>query len=58
MYVVNAYDIYMDEDNVQAIRDWPTPKTVSECGVFMALQRFIRGLSEIPALLLHLSLNV
>jgi hypothetical protein len=32
-YVVTAQGIKMDEEKVKAIRDWPTPKSVSE--VFM-----------------------
>jgi hypothetical protein len=32
-YVVTTQGIKMDEEKVKAIRDWPTPKSVSE--VFM-----------------------
>ena len=42
-YVVTAQGFEMDEEKVNAIRDWPTPKSVSEV-VFMDLLVFIEGL--------------
>ena len=29
-YVVSADGIHVDEDKVRAVREWPTPKTVSD----------------------------
>jgi len=42
-YVVTAQGFEMDEEKVNAIRDCPTPKSVSEV-VFMDLLVFIEGL--------------
>jgi hypothetical protein len=42
-YVVTAQGFEMDKEKVNAIRDWPTPKSVSEV-VFMDLLVFIEGL--------------
>jgi hypothetical protein len=41
-YVVTAQGIEMDEEKVKAIRDWPTPKSVSEVRSFRGLSSFYR----------------
>jgi len=41
-YVVTAQGIEMDEKKVKVIRDWPTPKSVSEVRSFYALASFYR----------------
>jgi hypothetical protein len=41
-YVVTAQGIEMDEEKVKAIRDWPTPKSVSEVSCFHRLASFYR----------------
>ena len=54
-YVVFSKGVFMDENKVKGIVDWPTPSSVHEVRSFHGLLPFIKGLLAILASLLHLS---
>lgn len=46
-YVVKTSDVEVDEEKVKTIRDWPTPKSVTEIKSFHGLASFIVNLFKI-----------
>ena len=52
-FVVSAKDVQVDAENVKAIQEWPTPKTVNEVRGFHGLasfyKRFVKDFSTLVA---------
>jgi hypothetical protein len=39
-YIISAEGIEVDEEKVKAIKEWPTPKLITEVRIFHALSSF------------------
>ncbi len=52
-FVVSAQGIRMEEERIEAVRDWPEPQSVRDIQVFLGFanfyRRFIRNFSRIAA---------
>ena len=46
-YVVSAKGIEVDEEKVKVIKEWPTPKSITEVKSFYGLASFVADLSKI-----------
>jgi len=50
-YIIYQYDVHVDLANIQVIRYWPSPPTLTELHSFLGLsnfyRRFVLGLSHI-----------
>ena len=46
-YVVSAKRIEVNEENLKAIKEWPTPKSITDVRSFHGLASFIADLSKI-----------
>ena len=50
-YIVDEHGVHVDPTNIQSIRDWPTPMTLTELRIFLGLanfyHRFVLGFSNI-----------
>jgi hypothetical protein len=58
-FIVGAHGLRMDPNKIEAVRDWPTPKTVKEVQAFLGFanfyRRFIEGYSRITTSLTELT---
>jgi hypothetical protein len=61
-YVVTPQGIEVDSSKIDAIREWPTPSTVTQIRSFLGLagfyRRFVRDFSSIAALYMSLQRKV
>ena len=57
-FVVSAQGIYVDEEKVRAIQDWPSPTSVSKVRSFLGLasfyRRFMKDFSSIVTLIIEI----
>ena len=57
-YVISAKGIEVDEEKVKAIKEWPTPKSITEVRSFHGLacfcRRFVKDFSMVAAPLIEI----
>jgi hypothetical protein len=50
-YIMDQHGLHVDQTNIQVIRDWPSPPTLTELRIFLGLsnfyRRFVFGFSHI-----------
>jgi hypothetical protein len=58
-HVISAEGVKVHEEKIQAIRDWPSPRNITELRGFLGLcayyRRFVRGFSQLAAPLIDLT---
>ena len=58
-HIINAKGVQVHMENIRAILDWPTPKTVTELKGFLGLctyyTRYVKGFSQFAAPLTDLT---
>ncbi|XP_022868114.1 uncharacterized protein LOC111387763 [Olea europaea var. sylvestris] len=52
-FVVSAYGVEVDEENIKTIKEWPTPKNITEVRSFHGLASFYRQRISIEAVLMQ-----
>ena len=52
-HIISAEDISVDPDKIEAIKNWPTPKNVTEVISFMGIARYYRRFIEIFSKVAH-----
>jgi hypothetical protein len=57
--IIGVKGVHVHQDNIQAIHDWPTPKTLTELKGFLGIccyyRRFVKGFSHLCAPLIDLT---
>ena len=58
-HIINEEGVQVDMEKIRAIRDWPTPKTITELRGFLGLctyyRRYVKGFSQFVAPLTDLT---
>ncbi len=57
-YILSAYGIQMDQEKVQAIRDWPQPHSIKELQWFLGFANFYLGMGIVNVLTVLLLLSI
>jgi hypothetical protein len=57
--IIGVKGVQVHQENIQAIMEWPTPKTLMELrgflGIFTYYKKFVKGFSQLCAPLIHLT---